>query len=365
MQQCVEWGTLGSSPSEDEFSAINQVDGRVVAVGDVHGDLAQTLRVLKIAGLIEEYVGGAVEWVGGDATLVQMGDVLDRGDFEIALICLIHSIRKQARDAGGNVFVLTGNHEALNANGDFRYVTRGAFVETCAFAELQKEGKEVEEKKASLLDTLALMVRAAATGGAGGPPLDPTTALRARINAFAPGGILAREMATYHTALVVNDTVFAHGGLLPMHASYGIDKINQETGRWMRGTRTGDGQAGPPRLAVGGPESVVWTRVYSKERFADPFEEARANELLDNTLSLLKLGSDGRMVVGHTPQMQGVNNQNLGGKLWKVDVGMSSGVLDALPACLELAPDGEAQVLTNWNPSTSANRTSVSANSEE
>ena len=71
------------------------------------------------------------------------------------------------------------------------------------------------------------------------------------------------------------------------------------------------------------------------------------------------------MVVGHTPQMQGVNNQNLGGKLWKVDVGMSSGVLDALPSCLELASDGEAQVLTNWNPSTSANRTSVSANSEE
>lgn len=80
---------------------------------------------------------------------------------------------------------------------------------------------------------------------------------------------------------------------------------------------TGDGIAGPPRLAVGGADSVVWTRTYGKERFNDMYEEADAMELLEETLVLLGI-SDGCMVVGHTPQMQGVNNGTLQGKLWKV-----------------------------------------------
>lgn len=36
------------------------------------------------------------------------------------------------------------------------------------------------------------------------------------------------------------------------------------------------------------------------------------------------------MVVGHTPQMSGVNCE-CDGRVWRVDAGMSSGVLDAAP----------------------------------
>lgn len=31
-------------------------------------------------------------------------------------------------------------------------------------------------------------------------------------------------------------------------------------------------------------------------------------------------------------------------------MGLSRGVLNALPSCLELRSDGSARVLTNWNP---------------
>lgn len=50
------------------------------------------------------------------------------------------------------------------------------------------------------------------------------------------------------------------------------------------------------------------------------------------------------MVVGHTPQMSGVNCE-CDGRIWRVDAGMSSGVLDAAPQVLEFSRDGEGQLV--------------------
>ena len=44
-----------------------------------------------------------------------------------------------------------------------------------------------------------------------------------------------------------------------------------------------------------------------------------------------------RLVVGHTPQSQGMN-ECFGGQVWRADVGMSSGVLGARPQVLEIVP---------------------------
>src|SRR5687767_3290543 len=49
---------------------------RVVAIGDLHGDLRATERALKLGGLMNE----AGRWIGGKSVLVQTGDLLDRGD---------------------------------------------------------------------------------------------------------------------------------------------------------------------------------------------------------------------------------------------------------------------------------------------
>ena len=46
-----------------------------MSIADVHGDVEGLVSALKAAGLVDK----DVEWTGGDAVLVQTGDVFDRG----------------------------------------------------------------------------------------------------------------------------------------------------------------------------------------------------------------------------------------------------------------------------------------------
>ena len=48
-------------------------------------------------------------------------------------------LKEQAKEAGGDVFLLNGNHESLNICGDFRYVTSGGFRESARVAGLPPE----------------------------------------------------------------------------------------------------------------------------------------------------------------------------------------------------------------------------------
>ena len=58
--------------------------------------------------------------------MVQVGDQLDRGDDELAIIELLEVLKLQAEKAGGGLHVLVGNHETMNAQGNFMYATDGA-----------------------------------------------------------------------------------------------------------------------------------------------------------------------------------------------------------------------------------------------
>ncbi|HQY65062.1 MAG TPA: calcineurin, partial [Polyangiaceae bacterium] len=48
---------------------------RVIAIGDIHGDLRAARRALRTAGAIDERDA----WVGGKLVVVQTGDQIDRG----------------------------------------------------------------------------------------------------------------------------------------------------------------------------------------------------------------------------------------------------------------------------------------------
>jgi hypothetical protein len=79
----------------------------------------------------------------------------------------------------------------------------------------------------------------------------------------------------------------------------------------------------------------MWNRTYGKEVWPSPVSKLKAQRLLDDALDEIQCR---RLVVGHTPQTQGAN-ADCGGRVWRLDVGLSRNMLDAKPAVLELVLD--------------------------
>ena len=108
-----------AAPIQDDWQGV----GRVVAIGDVHGDYDNYMAVLKEAGVINR----RGKWVAGDTHLVQVGDIPDRGPDTLKIIQHLQKLEKQAKKAGGYVHLLIGNHEYMNITGDLRYVHPGEY----------------------------------------------------------------------------------------------------------------------------------------------------------------------------------------------------------------------------------------------
>jgi hypothetical protein len=258
------------------FPARLPQSGRLVAIGEVHGDLAATRQVLILARAIDE----SDHWTGGDLTVVQTGDQIDRGDDDRAILELFDRLETEARAAGGRLIALNGNHETMNALGDFRYVTDGAFA---PFHDLQAEP----------LPT-ALKGR-----------IPPAQADRAR--AFLPGGPMARLLAKRPIAQIVGRSAFVHGGLTAEHAALGLDAMNAQAAAWLEGK-------GPLPRFITDQNGPLWMRDYSL-----PVPSTAACELLARALA--KLDVD-RIVVGHTVQSRGINPA-CDNHVWRIDVGIS------------------------------------------
>jgi len=68
-----------------------------------------------------------LDWIGGEAHLVQVGDIPDRGAESRRCLDLLMELEKKAERAEGRVHVLIGNHEAFNMVGIFDYTTPDEF----------------------------------------------------------------------------------------------------------------------------------------------------------------------------------------------------------------------------------------------
>ena len=250
---------------------------RIVAFGDIHGDLDAARRALRLGGLVDE----GWHWSGGETVAVQVGDILDRGTSECEIIDLFERLTVEAGRAGGAFHHLLGNHEFINVAGDFRYMKPGSFTS------FRQRG-----------DAAPAPLRVASF-----PPVQ-----RGRASAMLPGGWVARAFEKRNVVQLVGKNVFVHAGLLPWHADYGVDNINTEARAWV----SGEVKEMPEILAR--RDAPTWTRAYSWNE--DPGEEACAmlSEVLD------KVGAT-RMIVGHTVQEQGINPA-CDGRIWRTDVGM-------------------------------------------
>jgi len=317
-------GGQGSPPTKavapTPVTNVDLAGRRLVAIGDVHGDFKQTMRALEL-GKVMDADG---RWVGGTTVLVQVGDILDRGDNELAIMRKFANLAKQARKEGGDVLVVHGNHEIMNVLGDFRYATKGAYAECARYA---------EAKRQKLVEKL---------GEENAPPLPETPddvnpetyrGVLARRDLFLPGGEMALRMAKNPTVLQVGDTVFAHAGIDMRAVEYGFQALNDDVAAWMAGVKKT-----PPNMVLE-EKGVVWTREYGG---ADAGVTAEASACRRLGEALDAVGAK-RLVVGHTPQQGGVSS-GCGGRLWRSDVGVSRGIYGAKPQVIEIV-NGRVRVL--------------------
>jgi len=284
---------------------------RIIAIGDVHGDLSALRNALRLAKLI----GTNDEWVGGNTVLVQMGDILDRGDQERAAFELLMKLREEAPKQGGLVHVLHGNHEIMNASFDFRYVTPGGF-------------KDFDTANGDTKDKVGKISNVAMETIKGMPDF-----MRARAMSLRPGGSFAGMIARNQVAIVVGDNVFVHGGLRPTHLAEpgALEAMNAGCRAWLQG------RSEKPNVLKTG-KSPIWMRHYSNGRPAVGSDECN---VLQATLDLIPAK---RMIVGHTPQQDGINAA-CGAKVWRVDTGMSA-VYGGPCEALEITRQ-KVRVLTN------------------
>lgn len=316
---------------------------RIVAVGDLHGDLDKARCALEMAGVLNS--DGQDLWTGGDTVLIQLGDILDRGEDEIAILSLLRSLDIQAKTKGGAVFQVNGNHETMNVEGDFRYVESGAFHECIDFVEYLEECRNDWEE--AFVGWIGMSERCKQDRKMSQNKWVPLNLVKrqkgviARSMLLRPGGPLACELAQHAVVLRVNDWVFCHGGLLPHHVAYGIERMNREVSYWMRGLSKSDKSPQIPFIATRGYDSVVWNRLYSTDiSNLEDYQIRQINTTLEDTLQAVGAKA---MVVGHTPQTVGVNCK-YNCSIWRIDVGMSSGVFNSTPEVLEIT-DNTARVV--------------------
>jgi len=297
---------------------------RIVAVGDVHGDKDAFAAVLKMAGLIDEQE----RWTGGQAHLVQIGDIPARGPQTRKAFDFLMRLEKDAAAAGGMVHPLIGNHDAGVIYGDLRNILPEEYLE------FRTEGSEQRIAK-------ALETEFAARQRAGELPSDAAEVEKMKKawlelhqpgfvehrEAFSPSGYYGSWIRRNNSVIRINDTLFLHGGISPKFATRGRTDLNETVRREL---------ADPTHLIPGvasDPTGPLWFRGLA---------EASGPAIEAHLQNVLRFHGVRRMVIGHTVTRTAILPR-FGSRVVNIDLGLSR-FYGRPPACLVIEA-GEIFVL--------------------
>lgn len=225
------------------------VEGRFLAVSDVHGDFPHLREILQVSGVIDENM----RWTWGDGHLVVLGDIMDRGPEVTECLWLVYLLARQAERAGGAVHFVLGNHELMVLSGDLRYVHERYLDGICGVT-----GMECNDL-------------------------------------FGPDMELGRWIRSRPAVLRLGDVLFVHGGIAP---GSGVDEmtpgeINELVWRGLERTSVCCLLDGVER--VFGGSGPFWFRGYHCG-----MEDMYLQSTPEEVASLLEKYDVERLVVGHT-----------------------------------------------------------------
>lgn len=269
---------------------------RVIAFGDVHGAYDDLTQLLRTAGVVDE----KLHWAAGTAHVVSTGDLIDRGPGSRQVLDLLMRLQTEAQTAGGMLHVTLGNHEALNLLGDLRYVTPAEFAAYQA------------EDPAHLPDNTH-------------PP-----GFFGKRAAFARDGQYGRWLLGLPVAIIINDTLFMHGGPSAVLAGLSIEEINQ---RYRAALSSVVSMPDAGRLDAAHQNPLLSDDGPNWYRGAALCNEASETDVLKPLLDGLGVK---RLVIGHTVSRNLRVASRFDGTVVKLDTGMNRPVYKGHPAALSL-----------------------------
>ena len=272
---------------------------RIVAIGDVHGDINLVYKALKLAKVINSKYNWTSDSRYSDTIIVQLGDQVDscrpsptnlcsdknylKNDTpnDIKILKYFTILHNQAQKYGGAVYSILGNHELMNVDGNTAYVS---------YKNLNDDSFDQET-----------------------PFKNPVLA---RKYAFSPGNKIANFLAcTRKTALIIGNNLFVHAGIVPAIANkYNVDDINSILGLYLMNeledTHKYYDILGDPT------KSPLWNRLYNKKLTHNECNKVKS--------PLTKFYKIDNMYVGHNPQLYEGINSICDNSIWRTDTGNSS-----------------------------------------
>ncbi len=281
---------------------LNAVE-RIIVLGDIHGDFELLKSSLKLASVIDDNDN----WIGDKTVIVQVGDQIDRcRDKDMRCNTLIDindknddwnilkymtMLHNKAIKHGGAVYSLLGNHELMNADGVFTYVSKKGLDDFS----LDKEYLGIDD------ETII--------------PNNSNSDLREW--AFSRGKPISKFLAcTRKMCIIIGSNIFVHAGILKYYSEkYNITDINKIISSYLF-----DASANINDDLLN-TKSPLWTRDFVK-----PNKEC--NELitpLDKFISKStneRITQVGSIIIGHTPDFSGIKSK-CNEKIWITDYGAS------------------------------------------
>lgn len=369
---------------------------RIIVIGDIHGDLDALInslilaKVIKLPNTSDDNNGlpdykdrthkrmfdffHSIEWIGEDTFVIQLGDQIDRtrpidwdendvaiGDTikdegsSLHIFFLIWYLNQIARENGGRVLSVLGNHEIMNIESDFRYVSPFEFKEYAT-----SFGEFYEKQNTKNKDFIGFNNGFKVTKSEHMPE-----GYNERFQAFSCGEIISNFFAlNYKLVVQIGKWLFMHAGLTDnICGPNTICKVNNCISRHLLNTGDKDSKIIYKRIiGCSGNKSPIWNREYG-----DCLNNENNKDLNDQYTRLLKkfnktnysyhktynIPQAEYLAIGHTPQFYNKQNINsiFNGKVWRCDVGMSRafGPINSSyrqPQVLEILDDDIINVLT-------------------
>ena len=273
-------------------------DSEIFAIGDVHGNYKALINLL----INNKIIDSDLKWNFGKGQLVFLGDLFDRGSMVTETLWFLHELSFDAEKAGGNLFILLGNHETMALTGDHRYINE----------------KYVYFTSYTFTNYFQL---------------------------YAKETVLGKWLRNQNVILQINDNLFMHAGISPQFEikKYSFPAINLALQNYLNSdAEFKKGSVEDDILGASGP---LWYRGYS-------YSENTAPQVPQQFVNVF-LGSKGlnRMIIGHNEQ-PGVST-SYEGKVVSIDVKIdesgksAQGLLIAGAKLYRCYSDGRRELLDN------------------